>query len=117
MEAEFDGQDYFLFLDKKKKELLEVKKKVKLKTRLTKPFRGVELGKLVTLEYGENNGPDGIDLKYIPKNPNSWESILEISVKINDRTYNHILERGSFGTRYNGSDKIQIYNGNPRHEF
>ena len=72
---------------------------------------------MVTLEYGENNGPDGIDLKYIPKNPNSWESILEISVKINDRTYNHILERGSFGTRYNGSDKIQIYNGNPRHEF
>ena len=31
MEAEFDGQDYFLFLEKKKKELLEVKKKLNLK--------------------------------------------------------------------------------------
>jgi hypothetical protein len=116
MEAEFNGQDYFLFLEKKNEEIIKVKK-IKLETKLTEPFRGVELKKRVTLEYCENDGPDGIELKYTPNNPNSWEAILEINIKINGRAYNHLLERGNFGTRYNGSDKIQIYNGNPRYEL
>ena len=79
MEAEFTGQDYLLFLDKGKGELIRVKE-IRLEAKLTEPFRGADLSKVVTLEYGENNGPDEIELEYLPKQARNWDEIKEVKV-------------------------------------
>jgi len=100
---------FTLYLDSTEQELEELKIE-RIQTQLNRAFSDEDLGKLVSLEFGENKGPDGIELKYFPENE-SWEKVKEIRVKINERAYNHVQEKGSFGTRYNGSDKIEIVNG------
>lgn len=112
MKAEFDGQDYMLILDKDQDELLSLWKG-KLEAYLTEAFGDKDLGKIVTLELGENKGSDGIEVKYIPKNE-IWENIQRIQVKMNKDAYNHVNQRGNFGTRYGIGDKIEIFNGDPR---
>lgn len=110
MRAEFDGLDYFLYLDREEGELENLKSK-SLTAQLKKSFSDVDLDKLVILSYGENNGPDGIEFVFFPEI--TWDKLQEARVTINERAYRHIRERGSFGTRYNGSDKIEIFNGLP----
>ena len=110
------GQDYMLMLDKAKNELEELRQK-KLEAQLTEAWGDEDLGKLVTLELIDNNGPDGIELTYFPENPESWEAIQRVQVRVNERVYSHIKQRGGFGTRYGMGDKIEIFNGDPRSEF
>ena len=112
MRAEFDGQDFTLYLDKNNQELQQLRN-TSLQARLQTPFGGEDLGKIVTLRFGENKGNDGIELKYLPEGTSGWENIQEVKVTINDRAYGYVQQRGSFGTRYNGSDKIEIINGLP----
>ncbi len=116
MKATFDGQDYMLMLDKKTQELQGLLQE-KVEAPLTEHFGGKDLKKIISLELADNNESDGIELKYLPDDFKSWESIQKIQVKINSRAYSHIQERGRFGTRYNGSDKIEIFNGDPRFDF
>lgn len=115
MKATFDGQDYMLMLDKKAQELRQLRKGQRLDAQLTSSsFEGEDLGKLVSLEFGQTNATDGIEVNYSPEDPESWEAIKEVRVKINESAYGHIAQRGQFGTRYNGSDKIEIFDGDPR---
>ena len=116
MKATFDGQDYMLMLDKKTQELQGLRQR-KLEAPLTEHWGDKDLGKLVSLELADNSGSDGIELKHLPESAKSWEAIKIIQVKVNERAYNFIKERGNFGTRYNGSDKIEIMNGDPRFDF
>ncbi|MDP3026341.1 MAG: hypothetical protein Q8N63_01435 [Nanoarchaeota archaeon] len=116
MKATFDGQDYMLMLDKKMDELQRLRKE-KLEAPLTEHWGDKDLGKTVSLELADNNGSDGIELKYLPNGAESWEAIQRVQVKLNERAYSHIRGRGQFGTRYNGSDKIEIFDGDPRFDF
>lgn len=115
MKATFDEQDYMLILDRDTQELEQLYQKQTLETPLTQPFDGEDLGKIVSLALSENNVIDGIQLKYLPDKAQNWETILRIEIKINERAYNHIKQRGQFGTRYDSlGNKIDIFNGMPR---
>ena len=116
MKATFDGQDYMLILDKKAQELQGLRQK-KLEATLTEDFGDEDFGKLVSLELADNNGSDGIELKYLPEGAESWEAIQRIQVRMNERAYIHVETRGRFGTRYGMGDKIEIFNGDPRFDF
>jgi len=116
MKATFDGQDYMLILDRKTQELQGVRQG-KLEAPLTEHWGDKDLGKLVSLELADNNGSDGIELKYLPEGAESWEAIQRVQVRINERAYSHVRERGQFGTRYGMGDKIEIFNGDPRFDF
>ena len=116
MKATFDGQDYMLILEKKTQELQRLRQG-KLEAPLTEHWGDKNLGKIVSLELADNNGTDGIELKYLPDDAESWEAIQRVQVKVDERAYRHIRGRGRFGTRYNGSDKIEIMNGDPRFDF
>ncbi|MBS3090107.1 hypothetical protein J4461_04515 [Candidatus Pacearchaeota archaeon] len=70
-------------------------------------------GKTVSLELTNTDAIDGIELKYLPDNAENWEAIQRVQVKLDNWAYNHVREYGQFGTRYNGSDKIEIMNGFP----
>jgi len=113
MKATFDGQDYTLILDKAQGELRRLKE-ASLETQLKDHWSDQNLDKKVILQLGENNGPDGIELAYTPENAVSWEAIQEVNVTINENAYDFVRQRGEFGTRYNGSDKIMILNGMSR---
>ncbi len=114
MKAMFDGQDYMLILDKETGELEQLHQR-KLEATLTEPWGDEDLGKIVSLELADNNGSDGIELKNLPENAESWEAIKQVQIKINESAYSHVKERGRFGTRYGGiGNKIEIFNGDPR---
>jgi hypothetical protein len=110
MKSLFDGQDYMLMLEDQEMKKL---RQSKLEAQLKELFGGADLGKLVTLELGENDGSDGIKLVYLPEDANGWDEIKQVYIKINAWAYKHIEERKEFGTRYNGSDKITIHDGVP----
>ncbi len=116
MKATFDGQDYMIMLDKEKRELQGLRQG-KFEAPLTEHWGDKDLGKVVSLELADNNGSDGIELKYLPDGAESWEAIQRVQVRMNERAYSHVETRGQFGTRYNGSDKIEIFNGDPRFDF
>ena len=116
MKATFDGQDYSLMLDKEEKELQRLKQE-KFEAPLVEHWGSKDLGKVVSLELADNTGNDGIELKYLPEDAENWEAIQRVQVKINEKAYNYVNERGRFGTRYGGGDKIEIFNGDPRLEF
>ncbi len=114
MKATFDEQDYMLILNKEAEELNQLRRGKTLEASLTQPFDGEDLGKVVSISFSENNAIDGIELKYLPDNAASWGAILTIQVKINNWAYNHVKQRGQFGTRYDGlGNKIEILNGMP----
>ena len=100
-------------LDKKTQELQQLQKGKKLEALLEQPYDEKSLKKVVSLELASNEAIDGIELKYLPEEAENWEEIKKVQVKLNDWAYNHVMQRGQFGTRYNGSDKIDIYNGDP----
>ena len=103
-----------LILNRDSEELTQLHRGKKLEASLTQPFDGEDLGKIVSLEFSENNAIDGIELRYLPEGAESWKEIQRVQVKVNDRAYNHIKQRGQFGTRYSGlGDKIEILNGMP----
>ncbi len=113
MEAMFDGQDFLLYLDTDEQELGKLRTQ-ELSAPLTEPFGGPDLGKQLTLSYGDNNGPDGIQLRKLPEDSEGiWNSVKEIRITINNWAYQHVQERGQFGTRYDGSNKVEIINGMP----
>lgn len=112
MRADFDGQDYFCFLDREQDELRKLMKEA-LSAPLKQAWEEKELGKTVILRYGENNGPDGIDLQFLPDGAESWNDIEQVQVTVSQRAYNHIEERGRFGTRYGMGNKIEIIVGLP----
>ena len=114
MKATFDGQDYMLIFDKDAGEFRQLRRGSQFEAPLTRPFQGDDLGKVVSVEFSDNNEPDGIELRYLPGTAQSWEEIQRVHVKINVRAYNHIEERGTFGTRYDSiGNKIEIFNGMP----
>jgi hypothetical protein len=113
MKTIFDGQDYIIMLDKKTQELQQLQKGKKLEASLEQPYDKKSLKKVVSLELASNEAIDGIELKYLPEEAENWEEIQKVQVKLNDWAYNHVMQRGQFGTRYNGSDKIDIHNGDP----
>ena len=112
MKALFTGQDYLLFLDKENSELQRLRKE-RFEAKLTFQGERKDLDKIVSIELADNNAIDGIELKYLPSDAESWEAIKRVQVKINERAYKHVEQRGVFGTRYNGSDKIEIYSETP----
>ncbi|MEK6887805.1 MAG: hypothetical protein AABX14_02550 [Candidatus Aenigmatarchaeota archaeon] len=116
MKATFNGQDYTLMLNRETQELQGLQQR-KLEAPLTEHWGDKDLGKTVSLELADNSEVDGIELRYLPVGAENWEAIQRVQVKVNKRAYSHIRERGQFGTRYNGSDKIEIMNGDPRHDF
>ena len=116
MKATFDGQDYMIMLNKEKSELQGLRQGG-LEAPLTEHCGDKDLGKIVSLELADNNGSDGIGLKYLPDGAESWEAIQRVQVRMNERAYNHVEERGQFGTRYGMGDKIEIFNGDPRFNF
>ncbi|MEK6898373.1 MAG: hypothetical protein AABX28_03385 [Nanoarchaeota archaeon] len=101
----FGNTDYLLQVYEGEFELLP---RQCLETQLQLAFRDDDLGKKVVLRYKDNPQSDGIDLRYLPENAQSSDEIQEIEIDISSRAYNLIRERGKFGTRYNGSDKIDI---------
>jgi len=113
MIATFDGQDYMLALERHTNDIVRLRD-CKLETGLTSFFGDEDLGKRVTLEVADNRGSDGIEVTYLPEDASSWKKIQTIQVKINERALGYVEERRVFGTRYNGSDKIEIHDGNPR---
>ncbi len=113
MKAMFDGQDYMLMLERRTQELQRLREG-KLEAPLKQAWEpDKDLGKVVTLELANTNAIDGIELKYLPEGAESWEAIRRVEVKVNERAYSHVGRHGQFGTRYNGSDKIEIVNGFP----
>lgn len=113
MKAEFDGQDYMLMLERRTQEFQKLRQG-KLEAPLKQAWEpDKDLGKVVSLELAENDGMDGIELRHLPEDAESWEAIQRVQVKLNDRAYNHVMQYGQFGTRYNGSDKVEIVNGFP----
>ena len=116
MKATFDGQDYMLMLAKEKRELQGLRQE-RLEAPLTEHWGDKDLGKVVSLELADNHGSDGIELKYLPEDAESWEAIQQVQVKMNERAYSHVETRGQFGTRYGMGDKIEIFNGDPRFDF
>ena len=112
MKATFDGQDYTLILDKEKRELQGLRQE-KLEAPLKDHWRDEDLGKVVSLEFADNTGNDGIEVKYLPEGAESWESIKKVQVKMNVGAYRYVESRGQFGTRYGMGDKIEIFNGDP----
>ena len=79
-----------------------------LEASLRPAFSEGDLGKRVVLEFEDNSQPDGIDLRYLPENAQSFDEIKEIRVRMNGRAYQLIQARRKFGTRYNGSEKVDI---------
>ena len=110
MEASFDGQDYLLVLSKESEELQKLLR-TKLETPLKMHFTCEDLGKILTLEFKNNDGPDGIYVKYFhsPENAKGWDKVIEIAVKINEKAYSHIAKNSRFGTRYSSNGVIEIY--------
>ncbi len=111
MQAMFDGQDYFIFLDKRTSDLQSLVAGRKIEAPLMDYRDGSDLGKVVNLEMAENDGSDGIQLRYLPDDSPDFESIKVVDIKFDVRAYHFVQQRGKFGTRYNGSDKIEIVNG------
>ncbi len=101
----FDNSDYVV-------ELLNIEfaklRQSGLEGSLRHAERGIDLGKRVTLKFEENKRTDGIELTPIPKDAWSWEEIREIQIRINERAYERVGERGWFGTRYNADAKVDI---------
>ena len=113
MRVEFDGQDYTFYLDQKENELERVRTQ-SLEAQLVKPFGQGDWGKRAVLEFGENNGSDGIRLEFFPPEAEGvFDRITEVRVKMNQRAWDYVRERGQFGTRYLGGDKIEIINRLP----
>ena len=113
MKVIFTGQDYILMLERRTQELQRLRQG-KLEAPLKEAWSpDKNLGKVVSLELAETNAIDGIELKYEPKGAESWEVIKRVQVKINGRAYTNVRTHERFGTRYNGSDKIEIVNGFP----
>lgn len=101
----FDGQDYMLRVSSQ--EIVGLPS-ASLSANLV-DLSNNDLGKRVILEFGENSGPDGIEFKYLPEDYEDFESIEEVNVKVNQRALDHVKQTGFFGTRYNGSDKVEIF--------
>ena len=112
MKAVMAGQDYTLMLEKDKQELENLREKP-LEASLMEAWTTKDLGKKVSLEFGETDQADGIEVRYVPEHQ-GWEAIQKIRVTVNQHAYDHILQRGHFGTRYGLGDKIDIINGDPR---
>jgi len=105
MRAEFDGQDYSFYINKG--ELFELPEQ-SLEAQIQQPFTNTKLNKRAVLKSGENDGPDGIKLRTLPEEAQTWDEFKEINVTINKKARDYIQQTGSYGTRYNGSDKIEI---------
>lgn len=111
MKALITGQDYTLMLKRGARELQRLRKE-KLEAPLKQAYDPARnLGKVVTLELVENRGAEGIELTFLPKDAKSWESIKTIQVKLNHEAYDRVEQDERFGTRYDGSNKIDIVNG------
>ncbi len=108
MKATFDGMDYTLFLNPETREMQRLGTGEKLEAPLKEHWGDKDLGKVVSLELAENRATDGIEFKQFPEDAENWEAIQKIQVRLNGRAYNHVRSHGQFGTRYNGSDKIEI---------
>lgn len=113
MIAVFDGQDYLLMLRKETEELQKLKQG-KLEAQLQLAYEpDKDSGKKVTVGLAENNCSDGVELTFVREGKEGWNSIREIRIGLNNRAYANLIEHGQVGTRYNGSDKVEIINSYP----
>ena len=114
MIAQFDGQDYFVYLDKSP-DNLELRKVTlcPLEANLEMKYNYSGFPKKLVLQSQETNHPDGIEVSYFPPGAESWADIQEIRVSISSRARVNLSKFGVVGTRYNGSDNIEIMDGFP----
>ena len=75
MLATIVGNDYFLHLNSK-----DIKFKGRLETSLLDE-NGNHLGKIVSVTFKENSGPDGVQMRNTPANAR-WKDVKSINVTI-----------------------------------
>lgn len=104
------GQDYLITLEDKNKELISIKNKIKLEGVLIDGETGKSLDKNVTIEkILETENHDGIDVKYFPEARRGWAEIKEIKIRLTGFALQQIESLKHFGTRYDGTNMIEIY--------
>ncbi len=115
MKAAFDGQDYMIILDDELDEWSKLgERDAELTASLQKLWEeGLWENKKVRLRIQENSGTDGIEVTYSPEGAESWEAIEQINVAIAWRSYILLGIDQMRGSRYIGSDKIEIFKSDP----
>jgi len=115
MKATIIGQDYLIVIEKQNKEFAAIERGIRLETLLIDGETGSKLDKRVILETGNNiDNPDGIDFEYLPKRRRGWMDIKDIQIRLSPFALSQIESFGRFGTRYDGSNMIDIYNELPK---
>jgi len=110
MKATICGQDYIIILEKETREFDLLKEGIKLESILVDSKTHSTLNKKVTLKKCTNtDNHDGIDLKYFPKRRKGWVDIKKVQIRVSPFALEQIKSRRRFGTRYDGSNMIEIY--------
>ena len=108
MKATIIGQDYIIVLEKE--EFTSVRAGITLEAVLFGDSNS-KLDKRVTLEVCDRaDNFDGIDLIYLPEKRGGWADIKEVKIKVLPSALDEVESLGRFGTRYDGSNMIDIYN-------
>ena len=108
MKAGMIGPDYIIHLDAKEAEFNKLKSQ-SLETTLIDADTGKDLGKCVILELGETDNPDGIEVNFEPKKRRGWVDITTIRIMLNKRAGENIEHHRRLGTRYAGSNMIDVF--------
>ena len=68
-----------------------------------------DLGKTITVKYGEKDGPTGLYLEKIdPTGKFNWNSIIRFNLTITERAYCEIIQQGLYSSRCNGENKVVV---------
>ncbi len=113
MKALFDGLDYHLILDSAKRELNRLLMTTPKKARITAALRDFhsrkELGPRVSLELGDTNHADGIELTLIPENARNNEEIEKVRVVIDQQAYDILCRTGfAVSTYLHTENKVRL---------
>jgi len=108
MKATIIGQDYIIILEKE--EFTFVRAGITLEAVLFGDNNS-KLDKRVTLEVCDKaDNFDGIDLIYLPEKRGGWADIKEVKIRVLPSALDSVESVGHFGTRYNSSNMITLYN-------
>lgn len=114
MRAMFDGQDYMVVLDEEANDWRQLQDRdTVLQAPLGRQWEEGTWGKILSLKVQENTAIDGIEVTYGPEGAEFWDDIQQINVAISWRAHMLLGINHRFGTRYNGSDKIEIFYRDP----
>lgn len=108
MKATIIGEDYIIILEKEKQELPSLRKGVQLEAVLFGDGGKSLDKKVIVRTIADTDNFDGIDIEYVPKHK-GWSNVREIRVRLNQAALDRIESLGRFGTRYDGSNMIDIY--------